>query len=247
MLLQEGCDFRIASLLLYFGRHIASPLDTALKANYNSVMNRDSENQQSSRPQRAAKKRERTRADLLAAARKVFAQRGYHDTSILDITAAADVGVGTFYLHFRDKDEAFNTLIEEVLHSLREQVTIEVRRHGQPTLAGIVQAIFQHAYEQRDLFRIGLTSGGQAARTFHVQDMIAQGLMNMLERVAAQGQLPGYDLVLLSRLITGVITQGIIWWFEQDEPLPDMMAEQVLLLLSRGLPRGLITGEDTAS
>ncbi len=49
----------------------------------------------------------------------------------------------------------------------------------------------------------------------------------------------------LARFITGIITQGIVWWFENDEPQPDVMADQVLRLLCEGLPAQLLI-EDRA-
>jgi AcrR family transcriptional regulator len=171
---------------------------------------------------------------LLAAARTVFSQRGYHDTNITHITEAAGVAVGTFYLHFRDKDEIFNILFEEMLEALRVNVTSEVWQYGPPTLARVVHTILNHAYAERGLVRIGLTGGGQFVRLFQVQDMIAYGLSNILE---AQKPLLGeYDGALLARFITGMLIQGIISWFEQDEPSPDEMAEQMLRLLAHGLP-----------
>src|SRR2546421_6507692 len=88
-------------------------------------MNDNSAVHQQDSLRRISRKKARTRADLLAAARQVFAARGYHEASIAEITQAADVGVGTFYLHFRDKDEIFNTLLEEGLRDIRAQVRAE--------------------------------------------------------------------------------------------------------------------------
>ncbi|GCE20056.1 TetR/AcrR family transcriptional regulator [Dictyobacter kobayashii] len=202
-------------------------------------MNDNSNANLNARQHRGAKRRAKTRADLLAAARHVFARKGYHDASILDITEAADVGVGTFYLHFRDKDEIFNTLIDEVLRILEEQVINEVLSSEAVTLPVIVRSIFHHAYAERDLFSIALASGAQVAQTIRVEDMIAQGLTRAFERATQSGQLQGYDIFLLARLVTGVIAQGIIWWFEQDDPGPEEMAQNVLNLLEHGLPASL--------
>ncbi|HET9918647.1 MAG TPA: TetR/AcrR family transcriptional regulator [Ktedonobacteraceae bacterium] len=193
---------------------------------------------------RVSRKRARTRAELLAAARQVFAARGYHDASIAEITQLADVGVGTFYLHFRDKDDAFSTLLEDGFQQLREQVTTAVKQRQperEPLLPVIVQAIFEHAYEQRDLFQIALTGGGlfTHVRTFRVQTVLTDALTRTLAAYEAQGLLAQYDIPLLARFITGVITQGIIWWFEHEEPGPDSMTEQVLRLLHSGLPEQL--------
>jgi AcrR family transcriptional regulator len=215
--------------------------------NYHSDMNSNSEEQEQEEQPRVSRRRARTRADLLRAARQVFAARGYHEASIAEITELADVGVGTFYLHFRDKDEAFTTLLEEGFNQLREQVTAAVQaakqlRESEPLLPVIVRAIFRHAYEQRDLFQIALTGGGLFAhvRAFRVQTVLTEALTRTLEGYQAQGLLANYDVPLLGRFITGIITQGIVWWFEHDEPGPEAMAEQSLLLLRSGLPESLL-------
>jgi AcrR family transcriptional regulator len=226
------------------GGHPAA-LDTPPEVSYHSNMNEDSQTNRSSQmnkeeeQDRSSRRRARTRANLLVAARKVFAQRGYHDTSIAEITGLADIGVGTFYLYFRDKEELFATLIHEGLQGTREQITAAIQRAGQSTLPTIVETIFHHAYAQRDLFQIALGQGNNANRAFRAQAEIAHALMQVLETAQSEGILAGYDVALLARFITGIIMQGIIWWFTHDEPEPDVMAEQALHLLRNGLPAQL--------
>ena len=52
------------------------------------------------------------RLQILAAAREVFAKRGYHQTTIDDIVMSAGVARGTFYLYFEDKRAVFSDLID---------------------------------------------------------------------------------------------------------------------------------------
>jgi len=59
------------------------------------------------------------RADLLAAARRVFADRGYHETTVEDVTRAAGVAKGTFYLYFDEKREIFLAIIRELLDTIK--------------------------------------------------------------------------------------------------------------------------------
>jgi AcrR family transcriptional regulator len=54
------------------------------------------------------------RLDILRAARRVFATKGYHDTKVDEIVAAARVAKGTFYLYFRDKRSIFIELVDAV-------------------------------------------------------------------------------------------------------------------------------------
>jgi AcrR family transcriptional regulator len=54
----------------------------------------------------------RTRAALVAAARKVFERDGYLDTRLRDITRAANCSSGTFYTYFSGKEEVFAAVLE---------------------------------------------------------------------------------------------------------------------------------------
>jgi len=69
---------------------------------------------------RASKRKEEKRNRLLAAARKLFVSKGYHETRPQDIAKEADVAHGTFYSHYMDKREiflAFASAAQEDLHS----------------------------------------------------------------------------------------------------------------------------------
>jgi AcrR family transcriptional regulator len=62
-----------------------------------------------------------TRAALLAAAEAVFAERGYRSASVDAVVAAAGLSKGTFYWHFKSKDDLLFALLEERLdRPLRE-------------------------------------------------------------------------------------------------------------------------------
>jgi len=52
---------------------------------------------------------------LLAAARELFANKGYDGTTIDEIAERADFGKGSVYNYFRSKEEIFRTLIERAV------------------------------------------------------------------------------------------------------------------------------------
>jgi AcrR family transcriptional regulator len=62
---------------------------------------------------RGARRRERTRARLLEAARTLFAKQGVDATRINEITEEADVGFGSFYNHFTDKEAIVEAVLAE--------------------------------------------------------------------------------------------------------------------------------------
>ena len=210
-------------------------------------MNDNSSNDSNDEQQgRGTRKRARTRVELLRAARQVFAKRGYHDASIAEITELADVGVGTFYLHFRDKDEIFTKMLADGMRALRDRVLAETEQvTPERAFPAAIHAIFRHAYAERDLFQIALSGERRLTATLQAQSGMIDGFTQALERAQSMGLLDGFDVPLLARFITGIVTQGIVWWFENDEPPPDVMAEQALRLLREGLPTQLLI-EDAA-
>lgn len=74
------------------------------------------------RSARAQRLREERRAQVLAAARRLFAERGYHATSIHDIIVAAGIARGTFYLYFESKRAIFDELLDGFFATLAEAV-----------------------------------------------------------------------------------------------------------------------------
>lgn len=62
---------------------------------------------------RKQREKEDKRALILDAARKIFLEKGYTNTSIRNIAEEIEHSPGTIYLYFRDKDEIFHALHEE--------------------------------------------------------------------------------------------------------------------------------------
>lgn len=60
-----------------------------------------------------AERREQTQRALLSAARNLFAEKGFADTSTPEIVAAAGVTRGALYHHFADKTALFAAVVEE--------------------------------------------------------------------------------------------------------------------------------------
>ena len=62
-----------------------------------------------------------TRARLVAAARKVFTEKGYPRATVADIVREAGRAHGTFYLYFENKQDVFGAVLDEVIASLEGQ------------------------------------------------------------------------------------------------------------------------------
>lgn len=107
---------------------------------------------------RAQNAREARRKQIMDAALRVFATKGYHGTSVSDLVDAAGVARGTFYLYFESKSAIFHELVDELITTLRAKIRgvdtgpgaapIPAQLHA--TLGRVLTAL----QENRDLCRI---------------------------------------------------------------------------------------------
>lgn len=67
-----------------------------------------------------------TRSQLVAVARRLFAEKGYAATATEEIVVAAGVTRGALYYHFRDKQDLFRAVLVAVEDELHERVTAVV-------------------------------------------------------------------------------------------------------------------------
>ncbi|MBN2181644.1 MAG: TetR/AcrR family transcriptional regulator [Sedimentisphaerales bacterium] len=71
---------------------------------------------------RVQKRAKRTRRKLKKAALDVFSEKSVDAATVEEITEKADVGKGTLYQHFSDKEQMVVTLVQEALEHLTERM-----------------------------------------------------------------------------------------------------------------------------
>lgn len=76
--------------------------------------------------ERRQKEKEQRRRTILAAAERLFAGDGFHNTTIEQVAADIDLSKGTIYLYFQSKEDLFFSILEEKIdnytHHLKERL-----------------------------------------------------------------------------------------------------------------------------
>ncbi|MCB0218459.1 MAG: TetR/AcrR family transcriptional regulator [Chrysiogenetes bacterium] len=69
--------------------------------------------------------KEARRRAILDAAKKIFAAKGFHNTSVSDIVQEVGIAQGTFYLYFDDKKAIFSEIVDSLTERLFKLITIQ--------------------------------------------------------------------------------------------------------------------------
>ncbi len=94
--------------------------------------------------------RENTKVKILTAAEKLFARKGYHNTSLRDITSDAQVNIAAVNYHFGSKEKLFEKLlktrldpINKIRMALLEQIIEKADKNNSlPDLRKILNSFF---------------------------------------------------------------------------------------------------------
>lgn len=70
----------------------------------------------------------KTKRRIFNTAIQVFADKGYDNASIEEITAIAGVAKGSLYYHFSKKEDIFDTLLEEGMKLLKNSIEIKTEK-----------------------------------------------------------------------------------------------------------------------
>ena len=108
------------------------------------------------------------REQLLSVALTVFAQHGYHDTSMNDVAEAAGITKPVLYQHFASKRELFLDVIEEAGHRMISAITTQATTDtdGRRRTERGFRAYFTWVAEDHDAFMLLFGSGSRRDAEF---------------------------------------------------------------------------------
>lgn len=95
--------------------------------------------------------------DIINAASRVFAQKGYSSTRIIEVADAASVGKGTIYEYFRSKEELFFAVFEAMMDEAGMAIAETAGRLDGPfslRMKNLADSILQSWLGQLDMYAL---------------------------------------------------------------------------------------------
>ena len=189
------------------------------------------------RASRLDRRKARTRQALIDAAVQLIAEGRGGRASIQEITEAADIGFGSFYNHFDNKDQLFATASAEVMERWGQLIDA--------ACAGIADPAEVFATSFRISGRLGWTHPDMArfltGTGLNVLDA-PTGLAPRALRDIKAGQAAGRFTVMDAEVALSAVAGGLLGLLSQferrpadtDEAIVDQLAEAILRML--GVP-----------
>jgi AcrR family transcriptional regulator len=171
-------------------------------------------------------------AEILEAARKVFATRGFSESTVDEIAAAAGIAKGTVYLYFPSKRDIYLAALKLGLMELRERTrtTMAAATGIQAKLRAFIRTRLEYAEANRDFIKIyhsefgNLTNaaicGGEFQQLYLRQ---AKALETVLEAAVESGEIRAirteFAAFIIYDMVKSVMTQRLLEW--SKAPLED--------------------------
>src|SRR5215469_6852987 len=194
--------------------------------------------QEEARPSRLERRKARTRAALVSAAQS-FLAAGNENVPILEITQAADVGMGSFYNHFDSKEELFQAAVEDALDafgSVLDQLTVGLEDPAE-VFAQSFRLTGRLHRRQPELSKVLLNNGLALAGS---DKGLAPRARRDIENGIRAGRFTVHDLDLAMVIVAGAsICLGQLLHDHPDRDdteAADQVAEDLLRML--GVPAG---------
>ena len=185
----------------------------------------------------------RTRAALVAAARKVFERDGYLDARLIDITRAANCSSGTLYTYFSGKEEVFAAVLEVAQEDMLHPGMPHVASDDDP--AAVIEAsnrAYLKAYKRNSKLMglleqvANIDPEFRELRTSRSNAFVRRNARS-IANLQAKGQAdPDLDPVLASRALSAMMSRIAFGHFvtgEDRDDTPTVTEEDLVQIATR--------------
>lgn len=180
------------------------------------------------------------RFQLMEHAAKLFAERGYHPTSVADIVESLGVGKGVFYWYFSSKEELLSEILRESHQALRRRQQQAIGDEPNPVVRielGIRASIewFLEHRKSFTLFQFAASDERFAPVLRRNHDVAIADTVRHIKEAIVDGLIADQNPEMLAESMVGAINQLTqTYVFERSEPV-DRTSEAAVAFCLHGL------------
>jgi len=172
---------------------------------------------------RKEREQQRHQQEILQAAVTLFAERGYHQTTMQMVAEKAEFSVGYLYKHFSGKEEMYQALLAFHLRSL-DAIFAELKERGLDPLDELYatyRAVCGHFNQHRNFMRIYHEEVAAESGDLHQsKERHFQDLRELLQGAMDQGQMLPFDAEVLAAAMHGATRELFARLATSDDNAP---------------------------
>lgn len=168
----------------------------------------------------------RTRKKLKDATLSLVLEKGFDDVTIQDIVERADLGRGTFYVHYRDLQDILWDIIQDGLQESMQVGEYKSSQGAYPQGYVGYLVTFETVAKHQDLYHAML-----GVITQRVADYLAGSIQDSIE---SRQFMPDVDSppAITAQYVVGALMRLVLWWLETpNDYSPSQMADIVYKLI----------------
>jgi AcrR family transcriptional regulator len=155
---------------------------------------------------------QRTRRDLLAAARRIFAQLGYEQSTVDQIAQAAGCSKGAYYFHFASKEETLLALLDDWIDERTRHLRDAIAQPAESRAPALANALSWNSASEEPLITVEFWSqarrnkraGERLAQAYRVwNSLLGEALASTHDSAAARAVLALFDGAALHAALDG--------------------------------------------
>lgn len=158
-------------------------------------------------------------AQLLAIARRLFARKGYDNTSLRDIAEEAKITKAALYYHYPNKDALYERVVIESLQGLLDMVEADVAKERTPTerVRAFMRSSAMFLESRRDQWIAGSnafwqdSSGQRRSAAIEQRDAYEKLLRRCIEEGVKSGEFRKLDAALAARMLLSALNLTARW------------------------------------
>ncbi len=180
------------------------------------------------------------RAQLLDVARRLFAEKGFDNTSIEEIAARAEVSKPVVYEHFGGKEGIYAVVVDREMQTLLAALTgpLDVGAHPRVLVERTAMALLDYIEQSEDGFRILVRDSPVAQATGTFSSLIGDVATQVEHLLADQFKRTGLDprtAPIYAQMLVGMVALTGQWWLDARSPKKQEVAAHLVNLAWNGL------------
>jgi TetR/AcrR family fatty acid metabolism transcriptional regulator len=167
---------------------------------------------------------------IIAAAVKIFAQKGFFKAKVSEIAKEAGIADGTVYIYFKHKDDILISLFEEkmqeVLTNMKEQLDLEIDPLKKIEKFALVHLnLIEDHKEIAEIIQVELRQSSQFMKNYHNTKFLEY--LNLISKIIEEGKEKGVireDVIpgIAKRAFFGALDEMSRFWVLSKKPKYDI-------------------------